>query len=55
MDKHYFIRLAGSQGKLAKLLGIRQAAVAQWKEVPVARIWQLKVLKPEWFDEKPRY
>jgi predicted transcriptional regulator len=49
MNKDYFIKLAGSQTALAKLLGINQAAVAQWKEVPKARIWQLKVLKPKWF------
>lgn len=44
------IRLAGSQVKLAELLGITQPAIAQWGEdVPDARVWQLKVLKPEWF------
>ena len=49
MDKHHFIRLAGSQQKLAELLGIKQAAVAQWKKVPKLRMYQLKVLRPEWF------
>jgi predicted transcriptional regulator len=49
MDKNKFIALAGSQDELAKLLGISQAAVSQWKTVPKARIWQLKLLKPEWF------
>jgi len=49
MTKEQFITLAGSQTELAKLLGISQPAVAAWKEVPQARIWQLKVLKPEWF------
>ena len=51
MDKHKFIALAGSQEKLAELLEISQAAVSQWKFVPKARIWQLKLLKPEWFDK----
>jgi predicted transcriptional regulator len=51
MDKHKFIALAGSQDELAKLLGISQAAVSQWKTVPQARIWQLKLLKPDWFDK----
>jgi DNA-binding transcriptional regulator YdaS (Cro superfamily) len=51
MDKNKFIALAGSQSELAKLLGIKQPAVAQWKAVPIARIWQLKLLKPEWFDK----
>jgi len=52
MDKNKFIALAGSQYELAKLLGISQAAVSQWKTVPQARVWQLKLLKPEWFDNK---
>jgi predicted XRE-type DNA-binding protein len=51
MDKHRFIKLAGSQSELAKLLGIKQPAISQWKAVPLARIWQLKLLKPEWFDK----
>ena len=50
MDKHKFIALAGSQSELAKILGISQSAVAQWKKVPKARIWQLQVLKPSWFS-----
>lgn len=50
MDKAHFIRMAGSQQKLANLLGISQAAVAQWESVPQARIWQLKLLRPDWFD-----
>jgi predicted transcriptional regulator len=49
MEKQQLIKLAGSQSDLAKLLGISQAAVSQWKKVPQARIWQLKLLKPEWF------
>ena len=49
MDKQKFIALAGSQSELAKLLGISQAAVSQWREIPKGRVWQLRVLKPEWF------
>ena len=46
------IKLAGSGVQLAKLLGITQAAVAQWGEqLPKARVWQLKLLKPEWFTD----
>jgi len=52
MDKQYFVKLAGSQRKLADLLGIKQPAVGAWKQVPQARIWQLKLLKPEWFKEQ---
>jgi hypothetical protein len=51
MNKEKFIALAGSQSDLAKLLGIKQPAISQWKAVPIARIWQLKLLKPEWFDK----
>jgi len=50
MEKNKVIELAGSQVALAKLLGISQAAVAQWGEfVPIARQWQLRLLKPDWF------
>jgi predicted transcriptional regulator len=51
MNKDQFIKLAGSQVELAKLLGITQPAISAWVKVPEARIWQLKVLKPEWFKE----
>jgi predicted transcriptional regulator len=51
MTKQELIALAGSQTKLAELLGINQAAVAQWKDVPKMRIWQLKVLRPKWFKQ----
>ena len=50
MKKDDFIKMAGSQTELAKLLGISQPAVSAWKEVPQARIWQLKLLRPEWFE-----
>jgi len=49
MSKDELIKLAGSQSALAKLLGISQAAVSRWKHVPQQRIWQVKLLKPEWF------
>ena len=52
MDKLQFIQLAGSQQKLADILGISQAAIAQWKQVPKLRIYQLKVIRPEWFKKK---
>jgi DNA-binding transcriptional regulator YdaS (Cro superfamily) len=32
------IEAAGGQGRLARLLGIRQQAVSQWKEVPARHI-----------------
>lgn len=47
------IHLAGSARSLAELLGITGGAISQWPEnVPEARMWQLRVLKPEWFPEK---
>jgi predicted transcriptional regulator len=49
MNKDDLIKLAGSQTALAALLGISQAAVSRWTHVPQQRIWQLRVLRPEWF------
>lgn len=54
MKSKQAIELAGSVIKLATLLGISRMAVYQWGEdVPQARLWQLKVIKPEWFVEQP--
>jgi len=50
MEKQTAIRLAGSQVKLAAILGISQSAIAQWgQDVPMMRIYQLKTLRPKWF------
>jgi DNA-binding transcriptional regulator YdaS (Cro superfamily) len=50
MNKSKAIELAGGVKALARLLGITSAAVSQWSDVvPEARIWQLRVLRPEWF------
>jgi predicted transcriptional regulator len=54
MNKNKFIALAGSQRELAKILGISQAAVSQWKTVPQQRIWQLMILQPNWFSTKEK-
>lgn len=44
------IKLAGTAAALAQLLGITPGAVSQWGEdVPDQRVWQLRVLRPEWF------
>ena len=51
MTKEQAITLAGSQAKLAALLKISDAAVSQWETIPEKRIWQLKVLRPEWFTK----
>lgn len=53
MFKQEAIDFAGGQGRLADLLGITTAAISQWgDEVPEARVWQLRVLCPEWFKTK---
>ena len=53
MLKQQAIKLAGSQAKLAKLLGITRGAVWLWGEdVPIMRIYQLKVLCPQWFKNE---
>jgi predicted transcriptional regulator len=51
MTKQELIDKAGSRKALAELLGISLAAISQWKNVPQARLWQLKNLRPEWFLE----
>jgi hypothetical protein len=52
MTKDQAIALAGTSMALAKMLGIQRQAVSQWgDEIPQARLWQLKVLRPEWFKK----
>ena len=35
---------------LAEILGISVSAICQWGEdIPTARVWQLRVVRPEWF------
>lgn len=54
MEKQKAIKLAGSQMKLAAILGVSQAAISQWgQDVPMMRIYQLKTLKPDWFVDEP--
>ena len=43
---------AGSAVALAKILNITPGAISQWGEdMPEGRVWQLRVLRPEWFVE----
>ena len=49
MDKQQAIRLAGSSSELARILGIERSAVSHWKKIPQGRIYQLMVLRPDWF------
>jgi len=50
IDKRSAIELAGSVTALARLLGVSKSAVSQWRAIPQGRVWQLKCLRPEWFD-----
>ena len=51
MKKEFAIYKAGSVLALAQMLGVTRAAIYLWKEdVPKARVWQLRLLHPEWFD-----
>ena len=44
------IKRAGSSAALAALFGITPGAVSQWGDMlPDARVWQLKVICPDWF------
>jgi len=52
MTKKEAIKRAGSAKALAELLGITQSALSQWGiSIPKARLWQLKTLRSEWFNE----
>jgi DNA-binding transcriptional regulator YdaS (Cro superfamily) len=51
MDKQKAITLAGSQSELARILGITRVAVNNWKTIPTGRLYQLMVLRPDWFLE----
>jgi predicted transcriptional regulator len=50
MTKQELIDKAGSRKALAELLGISLAAISQWTVVPKARMWQVKHMRPEWFN-----
>jgi len=43
------ITRAGSKSSLARMLGITRAAVSHWTKLPGGRLYQLKVIRPEWF------
>ena len=51
MDKQTAINLAGGIPALARLLGITPEAIYQWgNTIPSGRLWQIRAMKPEWFD-----
>lgn len=51
------IQLAGGREALAELLGVGKQATYAWSweddELPEARVWQLRILRPEWFSDDP--
>jgi DNA-binding transcriptional regulator YdaS (Cro superfamily) len=51
MTKQEAIEKAGSQSKLARLLGVTRGAVFQWSALPQGRMYQLMVIRPEWFNK----
>lgn len=52
MKTEQAIERAGGIKPLADILEITISAVMQWgSDIPQAREWQLRVLRPEWFRE----
>ena len=50
MKKDHAIKRAGTITELARILGVKTQAISQWKaDVPKMRVYQLQVLRPEWF------
>jgi len=49
MTKEDAIKRAGSPSELARLLGCSRQAVNNWVKLPMGRLWQLMVLRPDWF------
>lgn len=53
MEKKQALELAGGPAALSRILDVTPGAVSQWGErIPDRRVWQLKVLRPEWFLAK---
>lgn len=47
----------GTTGRkaLAALLGVSSITTYKWEpDIPDRHVWRLQVLKPEWFDNKPK-
>ena len=52
MDKEEAIHKAGSEAKLARLLGVSRQAVNKWRVIPKLRMYQLRELRPHWFRKR---
>lgn len=47
------IDLAGSRSALARILGLTPSAITQWgDEIPKLRVYELRELRPEWFNNR---
>jgi hypothetical protein len=56
VNKTFAVRKAGSQYRLAKLLGLSRQAVSQWGEaIPLGSLYRLRELRPRWFAEYRRW
>jgi predicted transcriptional regulator len=52
MDRDFAIRKAGTQAKLAKLLGVSRQAVNQWGDkLPPLQVYRLREIRPRWYSE----
>lgn len=49
MTTEQAVKLAGSKAALGRILGVTRGAVSQWVQLPQGRLYQLMVIKPEWF------
>jgi len=49
MTTEQAVKLAGSKAALGRILGVTRGAVSQWVQLPKGRLYQLMVIKPEWF------
>jgi hypothetical protein len=53
MNTAQAIARAGGARELAKMLQVTTQAVYKWPErMPPLRLYQLKELRPEWFDKR---
>ena len=53
MTKDEAIKRAGSEARLAALLGVSRQAVNKWESIPPLRVYQLRELRRHWF-RRPR-
>lgn len=55
MKTEYAIQKAGSKSALARILGVTKGAISQYGlNLPEGRTWQLRCIRPEWFNNSKR-